>query len=266
MSVVIVSHNRAEMLRRCLGALERSEGREAYQVTVVDNGSRDGSADMEQEFPWVRFMRLPHNFGLTKALNIGIRGAAADYLLLLHEDTEPAPDMVKELAAALDARQDAGAAAPLLVDAEGHPAPQVGDFPPDGEYQPAEPGPEPLEVDYASGAALMFRSFFFKAMRMIDERYGQFGPDAELSFRIRNAGKKILILPAARAVHHGRAGDSPEREIDLLTGAAVFAGKHFGFMAGLKARVRAVFGALGRFQLGRVIPLISGQKIDGTQG
>lgn len=264
--MVIVSHNRAAMLRRCLEALERSEGRETFQVIVVDNGSRDGSLDIEPEFPAVRFMRLPHNFGLTKALNIGIRGAQADYLLLLHEDTEPAPDMVKELAAVLDARADVGAAAPLLVDAEGRPAPQVGDFPPDGIFEPAEAGSEPVEVDYALGAALMFRSFFFKAMRMIDEHYGQFGSDAELCVRIRKSGKKVLIVPAARCLHHGRAGTSTERKIDFQTGAAVFVGKHIGFVAGVKARARAVFGALLRFRLGQVVPLISGQKIDGTQG
>jgi N-acetylglucosaminyl-diphospho-decaprenol L-rhamnosyltransferase len=265
-SVIVVSHNRAELLRRCLESLARSEGLETIQTILVDNGSRDGSALLEPEFPNIVFMRLPHNFGLTKALNIGIRSAEADYLMLLHEDTELPPEAVKELAETLDARPDAGAVCPLLVDAEGRPAPQVGDFPPNGVYEPAEAGDEPIEVDYATGAAFMFRTFFFRAMRMIDERYGQFGADAELCFRIRTGGKKILILPAVRAVHHGRPGTSEEREIDEQVGASRFVAKHYGFAAGLKARASAVFGAFLRLRVGHAMSLISGQKIDGTQG
>ena len=49
----------------------------------MDNGSTDDSTALEPEFPEIRFMRLPRNFGLTKALNIGIRSAEADYLFLL---------------------------------------------------------------------------------------------------------------------------------------------------------------------------------------
>jgi GT2 family glycosyltransferase len=120
-------------------------------------------------------------------------------------------------------------------------------------------------VDYARGAAIMFRSFFFKGMRQIDEHYGQFGSDAELCFKIRAAGKKILILPATRAVHHGRGDRSPQREADFAIGVAVFLGKQRGFVAGLVSRMRAMLSALGRFQLAKLSALISGQKIDGTQ-
>lgn len=265
MSAIVVSFNRAALLRRCLEAIERTEERESLQAIVVDNGSTDGSMELEAEFPNVRFIRLPHNFGLTKAWNIGIRAADADYLLLLHEDTELAPDAVKKLAAVLDERPDVGAVCPLLVNEDGQPAPQVGDYPPDGVYEPAEAGGEAIEVDHVKGAALMFRSFFFRAMRMIDEHYGQFGADAELCYRIRTGGKKILIVPEARAVHRGRAATSPELEVDFRAGVAVFLGKHYGFFSGLKARLGAVLGALLHFQLGQVVPLISGQKIDGSQ-
>ncbi|OPZ46875.1 MAG: N-acetylglucosaminyl-diphospho-decaprenol L-rhamnosyltransferase [Actinobacteria bacterium ADurb.BinA094] len=263
--MIVVSWNRAALLRRCLEAIERAEERETLQAIVVDNGSTDGSTELEAEFPNIRFVRLPHNFGLTKAWNIGIRAAGADYLMLLHEDTELAPGTVKELAAVLDARPEVGAVCPLLVDEDGLPAPQIADYPPDGIYDPAEPGDDPIEVDHVKGAALMFRSFFFRAMRMIDEHYGQFGADAELCYRIRTAGKKILIVPEARAVHRGRRDTSEDREVDFRIGVAVFMGKHYGFFMGVKARVRAVLGALFHFRLGQVVPLISGQKIDGSQ-
>jgi GT2 family glycosyltransferase len=262
---VVVSHERADALRACLEALEKSDARETFEVIVVDNGSTDPATALDPLFPGIRFMRLPRNFGLTKALNIGIRAAASDYLLLLHDDTEVAVDTVRLLATALDECPEAGAACPMLVDEAGTPAPQVSDFPPDGNWEPVEPSEEPIEVDYARGAAIMFRSFFFKAMRQIDERYGQFGSDAELCFKIRAAGKKVLILPATRTVHRERHETSSRRQADFIIGVTVFVGKRRGFIAGLVSRLRAILSALGRFQLGILSALISGQKIDGTQ-
>src|SRR5271165_2680045 len=79
-SAVVVSHNRSALLRRCLASLEASEGRDRLQVIVIDNGSHDGSAQWDGEFPKVQFIRLPKNFGLTKAMNIGWRAADAPYV------------------------------------------------------------------------------------------------------------------------------------------------------------------------------------------
>jgi GT2 family glycosyltransferase len=264
-SLVVVSHQRAEALRRCLEAIERSDNRETFEVMVVDNGSTDASTALDSLFPNIRFMRLPRNFGLTKALNIGIRSSVADYLFLLHDDTEVAPDTVRVLAEALDACPDAGAVCPLLVNETGAPAPQVGGFPPNGTWEPVEADEEPVPANYARGAAIMFRSFFFKGMRQIDERYGQFGSDAELCFKIRAAGKKVLILPSTKALHHGRTESSPLRDADFAIGVSVFMGKRSGFLSGLAARLRAILAALGRFRFAQFSALISGQKIDGTQ-
>ena len=49
--MVVVSRNRAALLRRCLESLEKSEGRETLQIVVVDNGSSDGSAQLDADFP-----------------------------------------------------------------------------------------------------------------------------------------------------------------------------------------------------------------------
>ena len=89
------------------------------QVIVVDNGSSDGSAQIGDDFPNVQFIRLPKNFGLTKALNLGWRAADAEYVFFLHDDTEVQPSTIGTLADALDAHADAAAVCPLLVDDAG---------------------------------------------------------------------------------------------------------------------------------------------------
>ena len=265
-SVVVVSRNRAALLRRCLDSLEQSDARPTLQVIVVDNGSADGSAQLESAFPAVQFVPLPKNFGLTKALNIGWRAADAAYVFFLHDDTEVEPPTVARLADVLDANPEAAAVCPLLVDAEGRPAAQLGHFPPDGNWRPAEPaGDDPFAVEYPRGAALMMRVSLIRAVRQIDERYGQFGSDADLAVQILRASKQILLDPAARVRHHGSAGYSALERADFLLGRAVFLGKYRGFGAGLRARLAAVLSPLLSFRWGEVRYTLPGQKIDGTQ-
>jgi GT2 family glycosyltransferase len=265
-SAVVVSHNRSALLRRCLQSLEASEGRDTLQVIVIDNGTYVCGPEWDAEFPRVQFVRLPKNFGLTKAMNLGWRAADAPYVFFLHDDTAVEPSTVGGLADLLDANSDAAAVCPLLVDAEGRAAPQLGSLPPDGNWRPAEvSGDAPIAVEYPRGAALMMRVFLIKAIRQIDEHYGQFGGDADLAAQIRQAGKKIFLVPAARARHEGSEGYDSAQRADFLLGRAVFLEKYRGFGAGLKARMSAIFGSLLSFRIAEFRHTVSGQKIDGTQ-
>jgi len=264
--VVVVSRNRANLLRKCLESVEKSEGRDTLQLIVVDNGSVDGSGQLDAEFPAAQFVRLPKNFGLTKALNIGWRAADAEYVLFLHDDTEVSPSTALALADALDANADAAAVCPLLVDEEGRPAPQLGNLPPDGQWRPAEiTAGDPVPVRFARGAALMVRVYTIKAIRQIDERYGQFGSDADLAAQMLRASKKTLLVPAARVKHRDNREYTAHERADFRMAQAVFAGKYNGFAAGLRARLSTIFSPLLGLRFGEVRYTLAGQKIDGTQ-
>ena len=263
---MVVSRNRADLLRRCLESLENSDERNTLQIIVVDNGSTDGSAQLDASFPQAQFIRLPKNFGLTKAMNLGWRAADAPYVFFLHDDTEVEPAAAVRLAGVLDAHSDVAAVCPLLVDAEGKPAPQLGQLPPTGEWTPAQPsGSDPIVVEYPRGAALMMRVLLIKSVRQIDERYGQFGGDADLAAQILKASKKILLVPSVRVRHQGGGAYSAHERADFLLSRSVFLGKYQGFGAGLQARVASIFGPLFGFRLGELKYTLSGQKIDGTQ-
>jgi len=280
-TALVVSYNRADLLRRAIASLEKSEEREKLEILVVDNGSTDGSVEIESEFPNARFIRMPRNFGLTKAINVGVRGAVGEYILLLHEDTEVSPDTARLLAAALENQSEVGSACPLLVTPDGAPAPQVADLPRPGHtdlaWRPVDPERGEQPVEYARGAAIMVRAFFLRAMRQIDERYGTYGSDAELCFQANRSGKRVLLLPAARVVHHGRtdldAFERAARDADFKLGMALYLKKRFGIVRGAVFRITVVLAAFGsllsfhdfRYHLGLFGALWNGQKIDGTQ-
>lgn len=262
-SVIIVSFNRAGELRRCLEALG-----DAHQVLVVDNGSTDGSAALESEFPSARFIRLPKNFGLTKAMNIGVRAAEGEYMLFLHDDTRITADAVSRLADFLAVRQDAGAVAPLLTNETGEPAPQVRPLPspsaPDPAFTPAQ-GAGEIAAESVSGAAIMLRTFYLRALRQIDERYGVYGSAAELCAQVRRSGKKIVVLADVKAVHGGAASPLSKGDLegDRAAGTAGFLSKHHGIAAGILYRIKAGLAGALTFRFKVAAGAFSGQKVDG---
>jgi hypothetical protein len=263
-SVVIVSFNRVDQLRENLKALGAS-----HQIVVVDNGSWDGSENINEEFPALRFSRLPKNFGLTKALNIGLRAAEGEYILCLHDDARITGEAVARLADFLEARSDVGGVCPLLTNASGNPVPQIRALP-----TPSNPDPklllpdngEEIVVECVSGAALMFRSFFLRALRHVDERYGNYGSSIELCAQMRRAAKKVVILHSVTAIHETSVSPAPPGALaaDRAAGTAAFLGKHYGFLSALIYRVKTAVGALVTFRFSVLAGAISGQKIDGT--
>ncbi|MFA5420753.1 MAG: glycosyltransferase family 2 protein [Patescibacteria group bacterium] len=97
LSIIIVSYNVKEKLRENLRNLFQSEGDFSFEVFVVDNDSRDGSAKMvEEEFPQVKLIKNDENLGFSRANNIAIKESKGDFLLLLNPDMQVFPDTLKK--------------------------------------------------------------------------------------------------------------------------------------------------------------------------
>jgi hypothetical protein len=261
-SVLLVTHDCVEGLRRSLAALEASVPRAPIEIIVVDNGSRDGSAQLDAEFPAVNLLRLPKNFGYTKAANIGIRGAKGDYVLLLPPGIEVAPDTVTRLADQLEQNPEVGAVLPAPAQTFALPtAEQLYAEWKSGVALPAAP------IGYARDSAILVRRTFLAGMRFFDQRYGEFGAQLDLFHQLRNAGKKVAVLEDVRvggsAVVAGTT-DSVDT-VDRINGIAEYAGKYQGFAAGLKVRLGAGLSSLVGFRIGILSGIVGGQKVDGDQ-
>ncbi|HSB14134.1 MAG TPA: glycosyltransferase [Bryobacteraceae bacterium] len=294
-SAVVASWNNAAALRRCLGALERSTGRENMEVVVVDCGSHDESPLLDAEFPKITMLRLPRNFGIVKALNIGMRTAKGDYYLFLPPEVEVQPDTVAVLVAQLEATAEAAAVAPLLLSPEGDVLTRHRRVPlPDEAYRAWRAGDfadwttpacdvDALPVEFLNLAVLMARANFLKGMRYIDERYGNSCWDLEVCCQIRRASKRVLLLRTVSAVLQAAPAAATYPAIraqfaaDRVLGIVTYAGKHFGLGAGMKTRLLATLSALGaamaslvtfrdtRYCFSLLSCLLSSQKIDGSQ-
>ncbi len=292
-SVIVASFNNAAALRRCLAALEGSPDRATFEVLVVDCGSVDDCPRIDAEFHSIDVLRLPRHFGLVKALNIGMRTAKGEFYFFLEPEMEPAPGVVTALIAELDRNEAAVAVCPRVVSAEGDLVSRVHPLPLPSELQqawllgelagwkpPELAGTDAVEVDYVMPPAMMVRSYFLKGLRYIDERYGNAWWDLEIATQIGRAGRKTLLLGSAQVTLHP---PEPQAEppsavrgllaADRAIGAALWCGKHYGGIQGVKFRVLAVLRGLASllslrepgYKFAVFTNLLSGQKFDGSQ-
>ena len=87
-TVLIVSFNGMRFLKDCLDSvLDQDFPRAQYDVLVIDNASRDGSADfVEQHYAGVTVIRLDRNYGPNKAMMMVGPTLKPPYVAYLNQD------------------------------------------------------------------------------------------------------------------------------------------------------------------------------------
>ncbi|MBO3083847.1 glycosyltransferase family 2 protein [Cellulomonas fengjieae] len=226
---LVVTWDAADLLPACLDSLEAQTVRDQMEIVVVDNASKDGTAELVAErYPDVRLVRAPRNLGFAGGAHLGLADLDADYAVLLNNDARFAPDAVERLMAELDSpgSQRAGAATAKIVlttrDAAGRRlVNSTGNIVTSGGTGTdrdwlAPDGTESTDPDvfgFCGGAAMLRRA-------ALDD-VGDFDPslflyyeDTDLSFRLRSGGWTVRYVPSAVAEHDHAASSG--------TGSAVF--------------------------------------------
>ncbi len=115
-TVLTVNWNRRALLEDLLQDL-RQQNYPGMEVVVVDNGSKDGSADMVvQAFPEVRLVRLSENLGQCAGLNAGLKAARSDIVISLDNDGLLEPGSVARIVAKFEERPRLAALQGRVID------------------------------------------------------------------------------------------------------------------------------------------------------
>jgi N-acetylglucosaminyl-diphospho-decaprenol L-rhamnosyltransferase len=225
LAVSIVSYRTPDLLASCLKAVQQQRADLHLDVTVVDNASGDGSADLVAErFPWVHLIRNPRNVGFGAAHNQTLRQAAAQarHLLVLNADAAPRPDSLRRLVDFLDAHPDVSVVGPRLRYPDGQTQPSRRRFPvpltlflestqaqrfwPDNRvlrhYYVAERSDDQTQdVDWLVGACLCVRAEAARQVGVFDERFFLYSEELDWCRRFRAAGWRVVYYPEAEVVH-----------------------------------------------------------------
>ncbi len=207
-SVIIVSFNTKEKLRRCLRCIEPE-----HEVIVIDNASGDGSQEMvSAEFPNVQLIQNTENRGFGPANNQGLRAMNRELAFFLNSDCYAETGAIHKMSMIF---QDSKivAAGGRLENLDASFQPSVADYltlwrvfqeqtfleklmrPFGLGYWFIEPFEETRIVPQVMGACLMMRT-----LETFDERFFLYCEDTDLCLRLCKHGK-IAYVPGARFIH-----------------------------------------------------------------
>jgi N-acetylglucosaminyl-diphospho-decaprenol L-rhamnosyltransferase len=241
----VVNTSQRELLVRGLDALarERVEGGLPFatEVLVLDNGSRDGSAQAARGHPTVdEVIALGERRG--KACNDSalMRRARGSYALLLNEDSELHPGATLALWRALQERPDAACAGAKLLRPDGSEQACAWRFPTVATalagalfmhrlYTVQSAGARTREVDWCQSAALLVRLEAAASVGYMDPDFFVYSDEVDFARRLRDAGRRSLYVPGAVAVHHEQlsSGAVPGRRIvELARNRDLYMRKH----------------------------------------
>ena len=251
-SIAVVSYNTRELTLRCLKAAEDSAGGYGTVLTLVDNGSSDGTVEaVRRECPAWRVVTSPENPGYGSALNLAFRDAPGWSYLALNSDILLDSDAIQLLADFLRKHPDCGLVGPALTYPDGRP--QVSAklfqglplalaetlwfnslFPCNGlvrrfYYEGQDFASYPW-VDTVSGAAMLIRGEAFRRVGGFDECFRMYFEETDLCRRLHDAGYRVALCTPATATHcHGASTvQSSVRQVEYYLSYLRFFRKHHG--------------------------------------
>jgi glycosyltransferase involved in cell wall biosynthesis len=111
-SVILPSYNEAENLPAVVDEITEALGAAglSFEILIVDDGSNDGTrrvaSDLARNSERVRALRLRHNLGKSAAIQVGLRVAVGDRIVLMDADGQDDPAAIPSLLDALDGGLD----------------------------------------------------------------------------------------------------------------------------------------------------------------
>lgn len=212
--IIIPNWNGEKMLTCCLHSLELQDS-DNFHITVVDNGSEDGSvASIKHLFPSVRVIELSENTGFAFAVNEGIKASRSPWILLLNNDMEIAPNCISTLEKSIEKYRNYhffalkmlrfsqrnildGAGDSVMRGGVGY---RLGTMEADGVRFASD-----YDCSGACGGAALYSASFFEKVGLFDEDFFAYLEDVDLNMRAVRQGLSCRFIAGAVVYHIGSA-------------------------------------------------------------
>jgi N-acetylglucosaminyl-diphospho-decaprenol L-rhamnosyltransferase len=258
-SVVVVSYNTANLLMESLSALHQSLVGITHEVVVIDNASRDGSAELiAKEFPDSHLIINPVNVGFGRANNQALSVVQGRYVLLLNTDAIVSSDTLTKTVSYMDAHDDCGILGVKIVDRDGTIQPSARYFPTPWGLFAKRTGLDRIlpksrladdmtwdrtstqQCDWVPGCYCLIRREVIDQVGLFDPRYFLYYEEVDHCFAAKKAGWDVMCYPDTTVMHiggesaksdgkitdSGRQLEAPQIESQLL-----YFRKHYGRVA-----------------------------------
>ena len=251
-SILIVSYNTRELTLAALDSIVAETKDVSYEIIVVDNASRDGSAKAIDRHPSKpRLIALKDNVGFARGNNLAAEHASGDFILLINPDTEVTDAAIDRLVGFAHKQKRAliWGGRTLFPDRSLNPsscwqqmtawnmfcgATGFNTIFPNSEWLNGEPyggwkRDSVREVDIVSGCFLLIPRHIWYALGGFDPLYFMYGEEADLCLRAKRLGARPTIYPEATIIHHGGASERQRagKEMKLLSAKSTLIRRHW---------------------------------------
>ncbi len=220
MAVIILNWNGEKLLREYLPAVIAHTNPKVARIIVADNGSTDASRQiLTEEFPQVETILFDQNYGFADGYNRALDATRYPYTILLNSDVAPSDGWAATLFDFMEQHPEVGACQPKIlsylepsrfeyavacggyIDRNGYPYCRgriFSDCEMDkGQYD------APVEVFWATGAALMVRTELYLKVGGLDPKFFAHMEEIDLCWRILLEGYKNMAVPQSVVYHLG---------------------------------------------------------------
>jgi GT2 family glycosyltransferase len=218
-AVVILNWNGKHLLEKFLPSVVASEY-DNLRIVVADNASTDDSISfLKENYPGVTRLRSNTNEGFSKGYNTALKRVAADYYILLNSDVEVNPYWITPVILLMESDEKIAACQPKIlsfknrksfeyagacggwIDILGYPFTRGRIFDnceaDHGQYD------TPVQIFWATGAALFVKSKMFHEVNGFDEYFFAHQEEIDLCWRMQRAGYTIYVEPKSKVYHVG---------------------------------------------------------------
>lgn len=215
-SVIIVTYNTLEITRACIKSVMQKTVGVEYEIIVVDNASTDGTREVLENDPHIRYVYSEINGGFGYANNIGMRIAKGKYFFLLNSDTLLLNNAIKEFYDYAETHDSNILYGAYLQKRDGSycksfhffPAFSVIDFfRRKWRGQDYTPTYGDTYVDCICGADLFIPRQAIDVCGMFDENIFLYGEEGELQYRMMKKGFRRMLISTPKIIHlEGESG------------------------------------------------------------
>lgn len=223
LSIIYINYNTRGLLKQSLKHLYLMKPALDFEIIVVDNGSKDGSAKMVHDFfPRVKLIEPGKNLGYSRGANAGFSAASGNYIAIFNPDIFISPGSLEAMVNYLDANPESALVGPKLTNPDGSLQHSCYRYPKFytpllrrsflgstffgkkelARYMMSDYDHEEVRgVNWLLGGAIMGRADVLKKIGFFDERFFLYFEDTDLGRRLNGAGYKVVYLPSAKMVH-----------------------------------------------------------------
>jgi GT2 family glycosyltransferase len=231
LSISVVSYNTVAYLRECLKTIFENTHGISFEIIVVDNASRDGSATMvSEQFPSVRLITNSENRYFTAAHNQALAIARGEWFLIINSDTLTLRDTLSTLLDFVRSNERVGVVTCREMDGHGELVITSTRFPSllaclvewtflrnwplrsvlDRYLMSDWKRDTPRTIDVGSGCFLMARTSLLRQFGGFDEGIRLYFSEHDLCQQIARAGFEVHFRPEVHYVHFGQRSSSQE--------------------------------------------------------